>query len=202
MVAGHCRKASPEKATSPMRSPRNSFSRSRTPHFACCKRLGLMSCASMLFEVSSATMMLRPRCFTSSHLKPHCGRASATIASAIASTRTKFLNRFRFGECPGSMVGHSPCSAMRASNLVRRLSIRPVASNSGSKASNHIRKSGLCHFILRLASCVLMPLQSHQNTQYAVVKVTFPVSLIPKSVQSLKATLPKQSSPWPSLRNG
>ena len=36
--------------------------------------------------------MLRPRCRTSSHLKPHCGRARAVIASAIASPEVTFPN--------------------------------------------------------------------------------------------------------------
>ena len=76
-------------------------------------------CASMDFEVSTATTMSSPRCSTSSKSNPCCGRASATIKSATA--RITSANRIfrRAGEMPTVSDESNRASMNCASNFCR-----------------------------------------------------------------------------------
>ena len=119
MVSGHCRKALPAKATRPSRSDLACCIRSSAASFARASRLGAMSSASMLFEVSMATTMSSPRCFISSQSKPHCGRASARIRQTTARTRQAARIFCRVAEMPTVKAGNSRAWMNCVSNCCR-----------------------------------------------------------------------------------
>ena len=100
MVSGHCRKAVPAKATRPRRSALARCIRSSAASLARARRLGAMSSASMLLEVSMATTMSKPRWLISCQSKPHCGRARARMRQTTASTRHPRRIFCRWGEMP------------------------------------------------------------------------------------------------------
>ena len=94
-VSGAWRNDDPANAISPARSPSNSASRSCAASLARVSRFGCKSVASIERDVSIAMRMSRPRCLRSSQLKPHCGRASATSASARPAIISKNPPRLR-----------------------------------------------------------------------------------------------------------
>ena len=69
--------------------------RSCTASFARVSRSGFTSCASMLFEVSTAKRSSSPLRCVSCHSKPACGRASATKSSATPRVKSARFERRR-----------------------------------------------------------------------------------------------------------
>ncbi len=139
--------ALPEKATSPALSDFIMRKRSIISLFARSSLLGLISCASMLFEQSRAIMISTPFWVVFSHLYPHCGTDRATIAKAKAMmTRIAFIHLL-LGSKPGTMeeIIFNPANPKRIFFCFRMP--YTMIPNTGINPHNKFNRKGLANFI-------------------------------------------------------
>src|SRR5262245_8289586 len=126
----------------PTRSPPSRSMNDPTAARACDMRLGLTSSASMLRDVSTATMTSTPRRVTVSSFAPHCGRASARIRNRAATTRSDALMiRFsRLALVDRSLINRRSPKVSRAFRRRRKDRMnRPIMTG---RARSHPRYSG------------------------------------------------------------
>ena len=139
MVSGK-RMVSPAKATRPMRSPVSMLISSLSSSFARSRRFGRTSCASMLFEKSSATTMSMPRFLSIWMRPPYCGRAAASARHATPrnSAIARAALRYGWGRtiCWPTVAG-SPKRAI-ARRRSAAPSTAPAITTSGSPRKNSI----------------------------------------------------------------
>jgi hypothetical protein len=87
LVRGHCVKASPANATTPILSPKRSATNSPAICLAAVMRSGLKSRASIDPEMSIASTMSIPSVELSTLWLTSLGRANATMSAASAARR-------------------------------------------------------------------------------------------------------------------
>ena len=87
VVRGDCVKASPAKATKPIRSPKRSAMNDPATSLAAVMRSGLKSRASIEPDTSTASTMSIPSVELSTLWLTSLGRANATMSAASAARR-------------------------------------------------------------------------------------------------------------------
>ena len=106
------------------------------------RRVGLRSWASILRDISRATMTCTPRCSTICTSLPHCGRARAMMMSAMPKNHRTSLRR-RIPRLTvmlsRSMRAGSP---MRCTNVARRAKAHHTKTISAGSASSAYRYWG------------------------------------------------------------